>query len=177
MNLRVITEILRIFSQSNERFIQTQMKEMIATLTKQAAEDKQQRAKQEEEHKRQQAKKDEIKRAMAKMEATLLQRMERDSMQLRSELREMESKRQEEVKALRQGLAEVVQQQKQILQWQATSGEQVGKLDEKIAGLLYDIDQQAQALLQAELATRSSQPTGSGQAMPSAHFTPTSNTR
>ncbi|CBQ72951.1 related to c-module-binding factor [Sporisorium reilianum SRZ2] len=163
MNLRVVTEILRIFSQSNQRMIQTQLGEISAAMAKQAEEHKKQQAKQDDNHRK----------ALAKMEATLLQKLDQQSSQMMSERR----KHQEEIRDLRQKLDEVVRQQNEIVRSQASSGEQVGKLNEKISTLLFDIDHQAQAQLQAELATRSSQPSGSGQAMPSAHFAPTSNTR
>ncbi|CDS01203.1 hypothetical protein [Sporisorium scitamineum] len=165
MTLRVITEILRIFSQSNHRMIDTQVGEITATL-----------AKQEEERRHQAKKDDDLRRTVTKMEATL-QSMVQHNARMISEGREREQKRQEEIKGLRQGMDEVIRQQNEIMRRQASSDEQVGKLNEKISGLLHDIDQQAQAQLQAELATRSSQPTGSGQAMSSSHFAPTSNTR
>lgn len=117
MNLRVVTEILRIFSQSNERMIKANNEE----LKKMMLEQDKKRAEQEKKH-----------------EAAI------------------------------QGVRQEIRELGELVRSQGGTQELVNKLNERFTGFLDDIDRQAQAHLQAELAA---QPSGSD------HFAPTSNTR
>lgn len=167
INLRVVTEILRIFSQSNQKSIEGQRAVILEAQMAQAEECKQAAAKEAEEQRQ----------ATAKVEATLLHRIGQLSQEVNNlaqqhklEIRDLKSRHEAALKELRQKLHEVAGQQVDTVQ-------RVKKFDEKLSGLLDDIERQAQAHLQAELSSQTLQPSDIGQPVPSTHFAPTSNVR
>uniref|UniRef100_V5E5X5 JmjC domain-containing protein n=2 Tax=Kalmanozyma brasiliensis (strain GHG001) TaxID=1365824 RepID=V5E5X5_KALBG len=159
MTLRVVTEVLRIYSQANEKKLEEHVAQLTKTQIKHAAE--QARAQQ----------------TNAQMQATLLQRIDQLSSEVKTltkvhaaEVKSMQDKHELEVRKLRLRMDEVARQQ-------TASDVRVDKLDDKFQGLFDDIDRQAQAALQAELSTQSSQAASSGQVMSGDHFVPLSNAR
>ncbi|GAC94106.1 predicted hydroxylase [Pseudozyma hubeiensis SY62] len=159
MNLRVVTEILRIFSHSNQRLIEGQVADLKKAQVEQMGELKRMQAKQAEEHRK----------ATAKVEATLLHRidqleqeMKRQAHQHTAEMRRLANKREASMERVQRQLDEVVRQQ-------AGTVDRVNRFDEKFSGLMDDIDRQAQAHLQAELSSQTSQSFGSGQLAPTSH--------
>lgn len=159
MNLRVVTEILRIFSHSNQRLIEGQVADLKKAQVEQIGELKRMQAKQAEEHRK----------AMAKVEATLLHRIDqleqevkRQAHQHTAEMRQLANKHGTSMDRVQRQLDEVVRQQ-------AGTVDRVNRFDEKFSGLMDDIDRQAQAHLQAELSSQTSQSFSSGQLAPTSH--------
>ncbi|SPO44971.1 related to c-module-binding factor [Moesziomyces antarcticus] len=142
-DLRVITEILRIFSQTNQRAMQDAIARVEAKLDAQAAQV------------------DENRKAMARLEALLVAQEERQEERYRVALAETEARvlvtvtAQQEAagKALREQLAAQSQDLRQDLR---QSRERIDSLHDALNVLMADIDRGARAQLEQEIAAESS---------------------
>ena len=169
MNLRVITEILRIFSQSNQKMIAEQMEKLGKLQANQAEEHEKALAKQAAEHKKARDKQaEEAKQALANVEATLLQRIDQLSSQLQEQTHHYESM----TRDLRMEVETKTRQ---------TEGleERIKEVETVLGGLMEDIEQGVQLELEAERAEPSASDAAatSGLASTSNRFAPTSHAR
>ncbi|SPO25909.1 related to c-module-binding factor [Ustilago trichophora] len=186
MNLRVVTEILRIFSQSNQKMIAGQVEEIkklqakqaeehARALAQQAQEHEEARATQTQEHENAHAKLvNEHKQALAKMEATLSQ--------LSAEMKDLTHKHHAEVKELMSQHSLAMKDVRKELDANAQRTEKAVEratvIETVLGGLMADITRGAQLELEAERAGQSSQPIASElSTSSSSQLAPTSDTR